>query len=96
MLAKSTIREELKMNAQLTKLGREYFICIPQTVADEIGVAPGDDIRLTTHGHTLVITATEHSNHQELAYLLEGYTSDTDRDIFAALDFGAPVGRELL
>lgn len=79
------------MRAKVQKWGNSLAVRIPKPVAQEVGMVADLDVEMSVKGGTLVLAPTRH--HYTLEELVKGITAKNRHD---EIDFGPPVGREIL
>ena len=78
------------MQIEIVKWGNSTAVRLPAALLRELKVAIGDQLELSTKGRRIILEPVSHREYQ-LGELLAGITRD---NLHAAVDFGAPVGRE--
>jgi antitoxin MazE len=77
------------MQVEVVKWGNSSAVRLPAAVLKELHVALGDRLELKTEEGKIVLEPAQHE------YRLEDMVAGiTRRNLHAAVDFGAPVGRE--
>lgn len=80
----------MKTTAQ--KWGNSLAICVPKSVAMQVGLKAHDDLDIVVHEGNLVLKP-----HHRRVYRLEDLVKRiTAKNVHDELDFGGPVGREVL
>ena len=80
------------MKARIDKWGDNLAVCIPESLASEVGLVLGAEVELTLGGGGLVITVVKNGAKTRLDILLEGVT---DENIHSEVSMGRPVGKEV-
>ena len=79
------------MQTYVEKHSKNTIIKIPQYIASQLNLKPGDTVHLTIRGRDLIVSP-ESVGNQTLEQLLEG-VSDSNRP--EEVDFGPPGGIEV-
>ena len=79
------------MRAKVQRWGNSLAVRIPKPVAQEVGMTADLDVEMSVKGGTLVLAPTR--RHYTLEELVKGITAKNRHD---EIDFGPPVGREIL
>ena len=80
------------MNSTIGKWGNSWAVRLPAAVLREAGLSPQDKISLTVlNGRIMIEKTVEHTYH--LDELLTAITPENQQ---TEVDFGQPVGKELL
>jgi len=82
----------LPMKARIRKWGNSLALRIPKAAADETGLAQGSEVDLKVEQGKLIVRPRAPKVYR-LADLLKGVRKS---NLHGELDFGPPVGRELL
>ena len=79
------------MRAKVQKWGNSLAVRIPKPVAQEIGLRADLDIEMSIHQGSLVLAPAQ--SHYTLEELVQRITPENRHE---EIDFGPPVGREIL
>jgi len=79
------------MKTRIQKLGDDLVLAIPADIASQLGFTDGSEVEVAIQGGLLV--AYPPGEPYTLEEMLEGMTEDK---LHGEIDFGPPVGRELL
>jgi antitoxin MazE len=76
----------------LQKWGNSTGIRIPKKVIDKAHLNAGEELALSVHGKTIVLTPIKRKDKVQLKEILKGVTPE---DVGGEFDWGAPVGKEI-
>jgi antitoxin MazE len=79
------------MRAKVQKWGNSLAVRIPKPVAQEVGMVADREVEMSVEGTTLVLAPTRRQ--YTLEELVKGITA---KNCHEEVDFGPPVGREIL
>jgi antitoxin MazE len=79
------------MRAKVQRWGNSLAVRIPRPVAKEVGLSPDSEIEMSIRDGSLVLVPTRRQ--YSLEELVKGITPANRHE---EIDFGPPVGRELL
>ncbi|HEY2739756.1 MAG TPA: AbrB/MazE/SpoVT family DNA-binding domain-containing protein [Thermoanaerobaculia bacterium] len=79
------------MRAKVQKWGNSLAVRIPKPVAQEAGLRADLDVEMSIHQGTLVLAPTQ--RRYTLEELVQGITPENRHE---EIDFGPPVGREIV
>ena len=79
------------MQTRLAKWGNSLAVRIPAAFAEEVALRDGDTVELTAENGALVIR-----NRAPALRMADILPLITDDNLHAPVDFGPPVGKELL
>jgi antitoxin MazE len=80
------------MRTKIQKWGNSLSVRIPKTVAEQAGLKEQDPLDIEVEGHKVVLLPRTERDYR-LRDLLKGVTK---KNLHKQIDFGSPVGRELL
>ncbi len=81
------------MKVRIQKWGNSLALRIPKVFAKETNIESGSQVELQLEDHHLIIKPIIGESEYDLDYMLSGIN---ETNIHHEIDFGEPVGRELL
>ena len=81
------------MQTVIQKWGNSLAIRIPKSFAKQTNISNGTEVDLSIKKNKLVISSVQRDNEYDLDYFL---AKIDDSNIHSEVDFGKPVGKELI
>jgi antitoxin MazE len=89
---RTVFQEEESMRVEVQKWGEGIAVCIPPQLAEESHLSAGSVVELTLSEGKIIATPVNGEN-ETLEQLL---SKVTDENLHGEIDFGPPIGREIL